>query len=138
MQHAHAHLTRTLDDRDSGQAESRRSWFGRLSAALSAVTGVVAGIAPHLLHHVTLIAGTALLTGAAGSVIFGVLGFVVMTPMLLRLRRHFGAWLAPGVALALFVAMFTVSTVWIGPAIRGDNGAPAQEQHDHNGPGEHP
>ena len=138
MLHTQTEVTHTLHGHDSGAAASRRSWFGRLSAAFSAVTGVVAGIAPHVLHHVTLIAGTALLTGAAGSVIFGVLGLVVMIPMLRRLRRHFGSWLAPGIALMLFAAMFTVSTVWIGPAIRGDTGAPAQEQHDHNGPGAHP
>ena len=138
MQHTHARERGTAYDRGSSEAESRRSWFGRLFAALSAVTGVVAGIAPHLLHHVTLIAGTALLTGAGGSVLFGVLGFVVMIPMLLRLRRHFGSWLAPGVALALFVVMFTISTLWIGPAIRGDNGEPTEDQHEHSDSGAHP
>ena len=41
--------------------------------------------------------------------------------------------MAPGIALALFAAMFTISTLWIGPAIRGDDNTPASEheQHDH-------
>lgn len=42
--------------------------------------------------------------------------------MLLWLRRRFGTWIAPGIALAIFAVMFTVSTLWIGPAIRGDGG----------------
>jgi hypothetical protein len=53
--------------------------------------------------------------------------------MLLRLRRRFGSWLAPGIALVLFILMFTISTVWIGPAIRGDENEPAlSDPHDHS------
>ncbi len=46
------------------------------------------------------------------------------TPTLLRLRRRFGTWLAPGIALALFALAFTLSTLVVGPVIRGDD-APA-------------
>lgn len=101
----------------------RRSWAGRLVAAASTSLGTVAGLAPHLLHHLAPIAGAALFTGAAGSILFGVLGFVLLGPMLVRLRRRFDSWLAPTAALGLFLVMFTVSTVWIGPAIRGGGDA---------------
>jgi hypothetical protein len=55
-----------------------------------------------------------------------------MLPMLARLRRRFGTWAAPGAALALFATMFTVSTLWIGPAIRGDDAGPAGQPTDHS------
>ncbi|MFC6567879.1 hypothetical protein [Actinoplanes utahensis] len=96
------------------------------------------GLAPHLLHHIGLLAGTALLTGLGGTVLFGALGLAAMAPMLLRLRRRFGSWWAPGIAVAVFAAMFAVSTLLIGPALRGAvNGtpgpavpsAPAPQQH---------
>ena len=105
----------------SGDGE-RRGLLARISAAASAVVGTVAGIAPHVLHHVGPIAGAALLTGAGGTVLFGAIGFLLTVPMLLRLKRRFGTWIAPGIALAIFAVMFTVSTLWIGPAIRGDTG----------------
>lgn len=45
-----------------------------------------------------------------GSFLFGAIGFVLTLPLLLRLKRRFGSWLAPAIALALFAVMFTVST----------------------------
>ncbi len=108
---------------NSDGASERRGLLARLSAAFSASVGAVAGIAPHVLHHIGPIAGAALLTGAGGTALFAVIGFVLTIPMLLRLHRRFGSWLAPGIALAIFAVMFTVSTLWIGPAIRGDNGS---------------
>jgi hypothetical protein len=92
----------------------------RLGAAL----GAAAGLAPHLLHHAGLFAGTALLAGLGGTVLFGALGLAAMAPMMLRLRRRFGTWWAPALAVAGFAAMFAVSTLLIGPALRGapDNG----------------
>lgn len=99
-----------------------RGVLARITAAVTAAVGTVAGIAPHVLHHVGPIAGAALLTGAGGTVLFGVIGFLFTVPMLLRLKRRFGTWIAPGIALAIFAIMFTVSTLWIGPAIRGDTG----------------
>jgi len=100
----------------------RRGWLARIGAAFSAALGAVAGAAPHVLHHIGPIAGAALLTGLGGTLLFGAIGFVLMIPMLLRLRRRFGSWAAPAVALALFGVMFMASTLWIGPAIRGGNG----------------
>lgn len=112
-----------------------RGMLARLGAAVSGVVGAVAGAAPHVLHHVGPLAGAAVITGVGGTVLFGVAGFALTIPMLLRLKRRFGTWLAPGIALALFVAMFTTSTVWIGPAIRGDGGSDGQPaDHDSHHP----
>ena len=102
--------------------EALLSWPARLQGGLSAALGTVAGITPHVLHHIGPIAGAAILTGTEGSALFGVIGFVLTLPLLLRLRKRFNSLAAPGVALALFAIMFTISTLWIGPAIRGDNG----------------
>ena len=46
-------------------------------------------------------------------------GLVASVPMLLRLRRRFGSWRAPALALVVFAAMFLVSTLVIGPRISG-------------------
>ncbi len=111
----------------------RRGWLARIGAAFSAAVGVVAGVAPHVLHHAGPIAGAALLAGTGGTLLFGTIGFVLTIPMLLRLRRRFDSWAAPGVALALFAVAFAVSTLWIGPAIRGDGGGSSAEQpFDHS------
>ena len=103
--------------------EALLSWPARLQGGLSAALGTVAGITPHVLHHIGPIAGAAILTGTEGSALFGAIGFVLTLPLLLRLKKRFNSWAAPGVALALFAIMFTISTIWIGPAIRGDNGS---------------
>ncbi len=92
----------------------RRGW-----AAVTGAIGAVSGVAPHVLHHVGPLAGAALLAGAAGTALFGALGFLLSIPLLLRMRRRFGSWRAPAIALAVFAAAFTLSTVVIGPAIRG-------------------
>ena len=66
---------------------------GRVRLLWNSVTGVVGailGIAPHVLHHVGLLAGTAVLAGAGGTALFGVIGLLASIPMLLRLRRWFG------------------------------------------------
>jgi hypothetical protein len=42
--------------------------------------GGITGVAPHVLHHAGPLAGTALLSGAGGTSLFGVLGFVATTP----------------------------------------------------------
>jgi hypothetical protein len=91
----------------------------RIGAALSGTFGTVAGITPHVLHHIGPIAGAAVLTGVGGTLLFGALGFVLMIPMLLRFKRRSGTWMAPAIALTAFALMFTASTFLIGPAIRG-------------------
>lgn len=42
-------------------------------------------------------------------------------PCLLRLRRRFGTWRAPSIALGVFAVGFALSTFVIGPAVRGDD-----------------
>ena len=95
---------------------------------------VVSGLAPHVLHHAGLLIGVALFSGAFGTSIFGVLGFVASIPFLLQLRRRFGTWRAPAIAVVIFAAMFTLSAVVIGPAISGTRSplAPSQPT-DHAG-----
>ena len=119
-----------------GTVDGGRGWVDRLVASLTAVVGTVAGIVPHVLHHVLPLAGAAFLTGATGSILFGAVGFLFTVPLLLRLRRRFQTWWAPAIALAVFMAAFSVSTFVIGPAISGDgaaDGADASEEVDPHG-----
>ena len=98
------------------------TWRRRLRAVWSSVVGgigFVMGLLPHVLHHVGLLAGTALVAGSGGTALFGALGFLASIPLLLRLRRRFGTWRAPAVGVLIFAAMFSLSTFVVGPAISG-------------------
>ena len=86
---------------------------------LTAAVGAVMGLLPHLLHHVGLVTGAALITGTTGNLLFGAAGLLLSTPMLRRLHRRFGTWKAPVSALVLFAGAFAVSAFVIGPAISG-------------------
>lgn len=97
---------------------------GRMMSVIAATWGAVTGLAPHVLHHVGPLAGAALLAGAAGTVLFGAIGLVAAVPFLLRLRRRFDTWVAPAIAVVMFVVMFTVSTVVIGPRFATDDAPP--------------
>lgn len=111
-----------------GSHDAPRGSRTRLAAArdtAGAVLGAVLGLVPHLLHHVTLIAGTALVTGAGGNALFFAVGLLLSVPMLRRLHRRFGSWVAPAIAVAIFVAMFSLSAFVIGPAISGESTAPS-------------
>lgn len=96
---------------------SPRSVAARVRTAMLGVWAAITGAAPHVLHHVGPLAGTALVAGAGGRALFGVAGFVATIPMLRRLRRRTGSWRVPGMALAAFAAIYTVSTLLVGPAI---------------------
>jgi len=89
----------------------------------------VSGIAPHVLHHVGPLAGSALLAGAGGTALFGLAGLALSIPMLLRLRRRFDTWLAPAVASVIFATVYLLSALVIGPALSaqpaGDRSPPA-------------
>lgn len=87
--------------------------------ALTGATGVVVGLAPHVLHHVAPILGTALVAGAGGTALFGALGLAASVPVLIRLRRRFNSWWAPGIALTVFASAFLFSTLVLGPMISG-------------------
>lgn len=118
-----------------GRSLPQRAWV-----ALSGVMAAILGVLPHVLHHAGPLAGAALLGGVGGSLLFGVLGFLAAAPFLVRLRRRYGNWRAPGAALALFAVVFSISTFAVGPAIGGGDGssskqtrpapaAPAPESH---------
>lgn len=103
--------------------ERRRTVRDTVSSAI----GALLGLAPHVLHHVGFIAGSALVTGAGGSILFYALGLVLSLPMLSRLHRRFGTWTAPAIAVLVFSAVFVVTNVVIGPAISGGDDPPAQQ-----------
>lgn len=111
---------------DPSARTAPRSVMSRLGSAVLGLWGAVTGVAPHVLHHVGPLAGAALLAGTGGQLLFGALAFVVSIPFLLRIRRRFHTWIAPGIALVIMAAAYTVSTLLIGPAIAGDTSpAPA-------------
>lgn len=110
-------------------AEERRGGFlARAWRTVSAVFGALLGLLPHVLHHTGLIFGAALVTGAGGNLLFGALGLLFSLPLLRRLYIRFKTWKAPAIALAIFVAMFSLSAFVIGPAISGDS----SETPDHS------
>jgi hypothetical protein len=101
------------------------SLVSRLTAAGLAAWGAFLGVAPHVLHHAGPLAGAAIVAGASGKLIFLGLGLVASIPFLRRLHRRFQTWIAPAIALALFVAAFAFSTLVVGPALTGSD-APAK------------
>ena len=107
----------------------RRPW-----RVLTGVVGGIVGLAPHVLHHVGFLAGTALVAGSGGTALFGAVGLVASAPMLVRLHRRFGTWRAPAIALGVFAAMFSLSAFVVGPAISGDDkpSSPAADHADHH------
>ncbi|MET3948348.1 hypothetical protein ABIB49_003069 [Arthrobacter sp. UYCu512] len=105
--------------------EEQQTWRGRLHSlwhSVVAVLGFVVGLLPHILHHIGLLAGTALVAGSGGTALFGALGLLASIPLLLRLYRRFGTWVAPAIGLLIFAAMFSLSAFVIGPAISGTGG----------------
>jgi hypothetical protein len=103
----------------------------RLWEAVTGLVGGVVGLVPHVLHHVGFLAGTGLVAGSGGTALFGAVGLLASVPMLLRLRRRFGTWRAPAVAIAVFAAMFALSAFVIGPAISGGGAARSPNvEHD--------
>ena len=103
--------------------------------AFTGLVGGIVGVAPHVLHHVGFLAGTALVAGSGGTALFAALGLAASVPMLRRLYRRFGTWRAPAAGLALFAVMFTLSAFVVGPAISGgsDGGPPSTPVVNHNG-----
>lgn len=117
-------------------ALERPSLAGRVWGAVVAVWGGFIGLLPHVLHHVGPLAGAALLAGATGRALFAAIGLVAAIPFLRRLYRRFETWRAPAIALAVFAAMFSLSSFVIGPAISGDD-APARPGIEQDGHEQH-
>ena len=126
-------------DVDTGRStdEPPAGLFARAWRTASAVIGALLGLLPHVLHHVGLIFGAALVTGAGGNLLFGAVGLLLSLPLLRRLYNRFHTWKAPAIALAIFVAMFSLSAFVIGPAISGSSSSetPAQtpDHSEHEG-----
>lgn len=113
---------------------------GRLAVIWNAVTAVIAtvmGLAPHVLHHIGLLAGAAFVVGVGGNLLFGAVGLLLSIPLLRRLHRRFGTWKAPAVAAAVFAVMFSISAFVIGPAISGPDHADAPQPAGTPSPTEH-
>jgi hypothetical protein len=121
-----------------------RTLRARAAALVSSAVAAILGLAPHVLHHAGPLAGAALLAGTGGAMLFGAIGLVAAIPFLLRVHRRCRNWRVPGALLALFAAVFSISTFVIGPAISGSDtgatskpttnqttpGTPAKEGHD--------
>ena len=109
--------------------------------AIGAVIGAVLGLAPHVLHHVGLVAGTAFVAGAAGSILFFLVGLVLSIPMLARLYRRFHSWRAPAIAVVVFALVFSLTAFLVGPALRGESddpaGGPSTSNRSQNHPDHH-
>ena len=99
----------------------------RVWGSIVAAWAVVTGVAPHVLHHVGPLAGAAVLAGVGGKAIFFALGLVLSAPMLRRLYHRFGTWVAPALAVAVFAAVFTLSSLVIAPRLTGADSSPARQ-----------
>lgn len=54
--------------------------------------------------------------------LFFFIGLVVALPMLIRLYRRFRTWVAPAIAVVVFSAAYTVSSLFLGPLLTGVSG----------------
>ena len=115
-------------DDTADDTSQRRGALATVWSAVTAVVGGIMGLLPHLLHHVGLLGGAVLVTGATGNVLFAVLGLVFSLPLLRRLYRRFGSWKAPTIALGVFALMFSLSAFVIGPAISNDDPKPDRDR----------
>ena len=98
-----------------------RSLLRRLRLLVSGAGAAFLGLLPHILHHAGPLAGAALFAGVGGSLVFGALGLVAGIPFLVRMKRHCGGWSRPLATLAVFAAVFLVSTFAVGPLLTGDD-----------------
>lgn len=105
------------NDTDQGATPPRARGTSRaLWAYLRAGLGALAGLAPHVMHHVGFIAGAALFTGVIGNTALYLIGLALSIPMLNRLRKRFGTWKAPVLGAIAFTGLFALSAFVIGPA----------------------
>jgi len=102
--------------------------------SVGAAAGTVLGIVPHVLHHIGLLAGAALITGASGNAVLYALGLLFSVPMLRRLYRRFRTPWAPAIAVVVFTGLFALSAFVIGPAISGSGDQTAPTEPAESGP----
>lgn len=98
------------------------------------------GAAPHMLHAVGPLAGTALVAGLGGTLLFGGLALLAMVPLLWRERRRTNGWRSPVLVSVASVAVFALSAFVISPALMADDAAElpvrpqdSQVEHPHGG-----
>lgn len=121
---------------DQAQAPQARSLRSRISAFISSAIAAVLGLLPHVLHHAGPLAGAALLAGTAGTLLFGALGLIAAIPFLLHVHKRCGNWRTPGLLLAAFVAIFTISALFIAPVItRSESSSKASSAPTQTQPG---
>ena len=104
----------------AGTAPGQRTILATAWQATSATLGVLLGLVPHVLHHAGILVGAALVTGIGGNLLLGLVGLLLSVPLLRRLYRRFRTWKAPAIALVIFVIMYALSALVIGPAISSD------------------
>ena len=113
----------TQEDDQSGQATpapptaTSRNPVRTIWAGLRAAVGALLGLVPHVMHHIGLLAGAAILTGAFGNAVLYVVGLALSIPMLNRIHKRYRTWKAPVVAVAVFTGLFALSAFVIGPAL---------------------
>ena len=107
--------------------------------AAASVAAALLGATPHVLHHAGPLAGAALFAGIGGTLLFGALGLLAATPLLVRMRRRTGSWRRPAAALALFTALFALSSFVVAPALTGakDQSQPSPATSTQPSDGEH-
>lgn len=113
-------MTPTVNDPAVHTSGKPRRWADRAWGAVIGAWGAFTGVLPHVLHHIGPLAGTALVAGAGGKLLFSGVGLAASVPFLVRLRRRFNSWVAPAIALVVFAAMFAFSTLVVGPRINID------------------
>jgi hypothetical protein len=93
-----------------------------------------------MLHAVGPLAGTALVAGLGGTLLFGMLGLLAMVPLLWRERRRTNGWRSPVLVLVASVAVFALSAFVISPTLMADDAAQvpvrpqdSQVEHPHGG-----
>lgn len=101
----------------SPDVSHRPSLWRTAWASIRAAIGALLGLVPHVMHHIGILAGAALLSGVVGNTVLYALGLLLSIPLLNRLRKRFGTWKAPAIGTAVFTGMFLLSALVIGPAI---------------------
>lgn len=127
----------------TGHDPTTRGRFRTARDAAAAVAGGVLGVLPHVMHHIGLLAGAALVTGAADNAAFYALGLLFSLPLLRRLYRRFRTWWAPALAVGAFTVLFAFSALVVGPALttarspanppQAPAGTPMQDHAAHHG-----
>ena len=128
----------TIDDQTGTPPLTPRGKLAAIRDTVGAVVGAVMGLVPHVMHHIGLVAGAAVVTGALGNGLFFLVGLVFSIPLLRRLYRRFNSWRAPAIAVAVFTALFSISAFVVGPAIsqsdqQSQNTPAPAETEDHEG-----